>query len=141
MGGSAFSASLPSAGFPRLPPAVYNVLKANLLIKLQELYTHVGVPVEAPEKADHGDLDFLVAVPIATGTDYVPHERIVEAIGAKHVVPMAGNRTSNFAVPVQPQEWQDVGHGAEEDERRKLAEGHETFYQVHNYSRMTSKLF
>lgn len=131
MGGSAFSAKLPSTAFPRIPPAVYKNLRANLLLRLQELYTYVGVPVEAPEKADHGDLDFLVAVPIATGTDYVPHERIVEAIGAEHVVPMAGNRTSNFAVPVQPQEWEDVGHGAEENERRILAEGHQLFYQVH----------
>jgi hypothetical protein len=131
MGGSAFSASLPSTAFPRIPPAVYESLRANLLLKLQQLYTYVGVPVEAPEKADHGDLDFLVAIPIAAGSDYVPHELIVKTIGAKHLVPMAGNRTSNFAVPVQPQEWENVGHGAEENERRKLAEGHEIFYQVH----------
>lgn len=130
MGGSAFSASLPATAFPRIPPAVYKNLKSKLLLKLRELYTHVGVPVEAPEKADHGDLDFLVAVPIVPGTDFVSHERIVEAIGAKHVIPMEGYRTSNFAVPVQSKEWQEVGHGAEEEERRTLAEGHEIFYQV-----------
>lgn len=134
MGGSAFGTTLSTTAFPRIPPAVYKNLKAKFLLKLQEVYTHVGVPVEAPEKADHGDLDFLVAVPIAEGTDYVPHEWIIEAIGAKHVVPMAGHRTSNFAVPVQREEWEEVGHGAEEEERRRLAEGPENFYQVCRYA-------
>ena len=130
MGGSAFSASLPLTAFPRLPSSVYKNLKAKLLLKLQELYLYVGVPIEAPEKVDHGDLDFLVAVPLAPGTDYVRHEQIAEAIGAKHVVPNAGNRTSNFAIPIHHEEWKQAGHGAKEREQRSLAERQEIFYQV-----------
>ena len=141
MGGSAFSASLPLTAFPRLPPSVYKNLKAKLLLKLQELYTYVGVPIEAPEKADHGDLDFLVAVPLAAGTEYVRHDQIVEAIGAKHVVPNAGNRTSNFAIPVQHEEWEQAGHGAKEQERRSLAEGNEIFYQVCDRHALPPKCF
>ena len=128
MGGSAFSASRPSSVFPRIPPAVYAALKARLFPKLLELYTYVGVPTEAPEKNDHGDLDFLVAIPTAPFTDYVPHDHVKDAIGAEHLIPMDGNRTSHYAIPVQPGEWEC--HGGDEHQQHMLVDGQEIYYQV-----------
>lgn len=54
MGGNAFLERLPDHAFPRLPPALYFELRARLLLRLQQLYEHVTVPMEAPEKADYG---------------------------------------------------------------------------------------
>ncbi|KAI0354927.1 hypothetical protein OH77DRAFT_1425528 [Trametes cingulata] len=94
MGGNAFKAIVPDAVFPRMPPAVYNALKSTLLPLVQSLYTHVTVPPEAPEKADFGDLDFIVAGP----REGLTHEDVKTALRAAHSVPMPGNRTSNFAI-------------------------------------------
>lgn len=63
MGGNAFQSILSSPAFPRLPPAVYHGLKARLQPLLEELYVNVHVPREAPEKQDHGDVDFVVYLP------------------------------------------------------------------------------
>ncbi len=130
MGGSAFSASLPAVAFPRIPPTVYAALKARLFPKLLELYTYVGVPTEAPDKNDHGDLDFLVAIPKAPYTDRVPHDLVKDAIGAEHLIPMDGNRTSNYAILVQLGEWESFGHGGDEHQRRISAEIQQIYYQV-----------
>lgn len=138
MGGSAFSSTLRQSAFPRLPPVVYANLKAHLLPKLQNLYTFVSVPYEAPEKIDYGDLDFVVAgpkskrPPMESTTDSVnvPHEIVQEAIGARYAIPMEGNRTSNFAVVVAQGEWNQLGHGQEETKCRHGAEAGEIYYQV-----------
>lgn len=53
MGGNAFENLSPTA-FPRLPSQLYQLLKARWLPRLQELYKHVAVPAETPEKNDHG---------------------------------------------------------------------------------------
>uniref|UniRef100_A0A0W0F3U4 Uncharacterized protein n=1 Tax=Moniliophthora roreri TaxID=221103 RepID=A0A0W0F3U4_MONRR len=101
MGGSAFK-FLPTTAFPRLPPPLYQSQKARFLRAIQGLYVHVLVPHEGPEKESHGDIDFLVCTP-RDGNDGavdVPHQIMQEALGALHVVPMEGNRTSNFAVPI-----------------------------------------
>jgi hypothetical protein len=63
MGGNAFISVLGPASFPRLPPTVYNALKARLSPILEQLYVHVGVPPEAPEKESYGDLDTVVCLP------------------------------------------------------------------------------
>jgi hypothetical protein len=63
MGGNAFTSVLGPTSFPRLPPAVYDALKARILPILEELYVHVRVPPEAPEKESYGDLDIVVCSP------------------------------------------------------------------------------
>jgi hypothetical protein len=139
MGGSAFSSKFNQSAFPRLPPVVYEALKARLLPNLQYLYSFVAVPAEAPEKGDYGDLDFVVAgpkhnemVPANTLVN-VPHERVQAAIDAQYVNPMEGNRTSNFAVPVSQGEWGLLGHAQEENNCRQAAEAGVIFYQVRSY--------
>ena len=132
MGGSAFSASdvLQTAAFPRIPPAVYRNLKAHLYPKLSELYTWVGVPIEAPEKLDYGDVDFVVAIPKNQKSQSLSHQVVKEILGAEFVIPMEGNRTSNYAIPISPGEWALFGHSAEEDDNRKKVTDGEIFYQV-----------
>ncbi|KAJ7494617.1 hypothetical protein B0H11DRAFT_1802070 [Mycena galericulata] len=133
MGGSAFSATLPASAFPRIPPAVYHAVKARLTPRLQTLYSIVSTPFEAPEKEDHGDIDFLVCEPLDTSTPEVPHADVQALLKAKHVVPAPGNRTSSYAVPVERSEWSALGHGADEDARRRATEADnqdEIYYQV-----------
>ncbi|KAF8798935.1 hypothetical protein BYT27DRAFT_7202663 [Phlegmacium glaucopus] len=130
MGGSAFGAVLEAAVFPRIPPIVYNDLKARLFPKLAELYTWVGIPIEAPEKLNHGDLDFLVAAPKTQSAESLSHQMIKETLGATFMIPMEGNRTSNYAVPISPGEWAPFGHSAEEDDKRSKVNDGQIFYQV-----------
>jgi hypothetical protein len=128
MGGRAFRSVVSLAAFPRIPPAVYRNLKAHLHPKLSELYTWVGIPNEAPEKLDYGDVDVLVANP--KDQSLLSHQVIKEALRAKFVIPMEGNRTSNYAIPISPGEWALFGHSAEEDEERKKVTDGQLFYQV-----------
>lgn len=137
MGGNAFGSILKASSFPRLPPAVYAALKSRLLPKIQELYSFVAVPIEAPEKPDYGDLDFVVTgqkVQFDGTSDRVlvniPHEIVQQTIGARFVNPVDGNRTSNFAIPVVVGEWALLGHQMDEEEKRRDAEADEIFYQV-----------
>ncbi|KAJ7227075.1 hypothetical protein GGX14DRAFT_628086 [Mycena pura] len=132
MGGNAFSATLPASAFPRIPPAAYRALKARLTSRLRTLYSIVSTPVEAPEKADHGDLDFLVCEPLTGGTTEVPHVDVQALFAAKHVVPMPGNRTSSYAVLVEKGEWAAVDHPSNEEAARQAAEAdkQEIYYQV-----------
>ncbi|KAF8895530.1 hypothetical protein BD779DRAFT_1500014 [Infundibulicybe gibba] len=137
MGGSAFSSKLSSSAFPRMPPVVYQTLKARFLPVLHTFYKHVVIPVEAPGKPDHGDLDFVVVGPLREdGTSdkaesmNVPHARVAQALGASVVIPMEGNRTSNFAVPVSAGEWARLGCAQAEERGRDAAPGRGIFYQV-----------
>lgn len=130
MGGNAFCAMLSSAAFPRLPPAVYRALKSDMLTKISEFYDCVGVPPEAPEKADYGDVDYLVTSPKAGYGSFVPHEIIKQALNARYVNAMDGNRTSNYAVPVKYGQWMDLAHGPEEIEKRSATEDGQIYYQV-----------
>ena len=121
MGGSAFHALLGKQAFPRVPPELYSTFKARLLPKLCELYSFVAIPVEAPEKLDYGDLDFLVAGPkpcVETGEERVavPHGMVQAALGAKHVIPMDGYRTSNYAVPISKDEQMFANLVGDEDD-------------------------
>jgi len=98
-----------------MPPSVYLSLKTTVLPRIAELYTHVGVPYEAPQKADHGDLDIIVTQPKA---GQVLHEQVREALGATLSIPLDGFRTSNFAVPVRAEDLQlmeieDIDHAAD----------------------------
>lgn len=75
-----------------MPTFVYSDLKAKLHKALCGLYEHVTTPAEAPEKADHGDIDFIVCSPRAD----VTHEQIHGALKATWSIPKKG--TSNFAL-------------------------------------------
>ncbi|KAH9065408.1 hypothetical protein EDB87DRAFT_1555475 [Lactarius vividus] len=108
MGGKAFLSLLPNTTFPRLAPVIYASSKSSLLSRLTPLFQYVGVPHEAPEKQDYGDIDFVVACPNDTS---VGHEEIKNALGASVCIPSAqsdGRGTHNFAmrlanlVPSQP---------------------------------------
>ena len=114
MGGNAFSEQLPTAVFPRMPPAFYNSLKSRIIPRLETLYHLVVVPPEAPEKPDHGDLDILVCQPrnVKEGiprSECVTLEEIEQALGSVHSIPLPGDRTSNFAIPIQQDEVQHFG--------------------------------
>ena len=105
MGGKAFHRQFSAEDFPRIPTPVYEKIKERLLKRLQLIYTRVGVPHEAPGKNDHGDLDFLVVGPLGSIND------VKNAIGATSSICLEGNRTSNFAVPVDHSEWEGVTDG------------------------------
>ncbi|KAF8500982.1 hypothetical protein F5888DRAFT_1609856 [Russula emetica] len=97
MGGKAFRSHLPNATFPRLSPLVYASLKSTLLPRLTPLFQYVGVPHEAPEKEDHGDVDFIVACPL----NDIGHEEIKHALGANACIPSPQSDrggTYNFAL-------------------------------------------
>ncbi len=108
MGGKAFLSLLPDTTFPRLAPTIYASLKSGLLPRLTPLFQYVGVPHEAPEKQDFGDVDFVVACPPNAA---VMHEEIKTALGASVCISSAqsdGRGTHHFAlrladlVPSQP---------------------------------------
>lgn len=135
MGGSAFSAILPASAIPRIPPAVYRAVKTRLTPRLQTLYSVVSTPYEAPEKQDHGDFDFLVCEPCNSDseTPEVPHDQVKSVLNATHVVPMPGNRTSSYAVPIETSEWKALGHFSDEEVLRRAAakdNQRELYYQV-----------
>lgn len=96
MGGNAFNSILPNASFPRMSPELYQQLKADAAARLRTFYETVGTPCEAPEKSDHGDIDFIVCE--AIGDPSLDAIRI--ALGACHMIPLEGNRMSHFAIPL-----------------------------------------
>ncbi|KAF8073591.1 hypothetical protein FPV67DRAFT_1376021, partial [Lyophyllum atratum] len=139
MGGSAFATILNPNSFPRMPPTVYAAVKNRLFPQLENLYQHVAVPFEAPEKTSYGDVDFVVAGPkigidsagaeVVGAPVNVAHALVQEAIGARYTNPQEGNRTSNFAVPIAKGGWGLLNHGREEDEARRAVSGGDIFYQ------------
>ncbi|KII86880.1 hypothetical protein PLICRDRAFT_113718 [Plicaturopsis crispa FD-325 SS-3] len=107
MGGKAFQQlGLSLSAFPRLAPAVYLALKARFQPSLSPLFSLVGVPAEAPEKRDHGDIDFIVAGP----SEGVGHLQVAQALGAVHRLEF--EVTSHYAVDVHvcqdKDEWERV---------------------------------
>ncbi|KAI0699123.1 hypothetical protein BC835DRAFT_1227272, partial [Cytidiella melzeri] len=96
MGGNAFATLLPEASFPRMSPSVYQRLKDRLGTRLRDLYEVVAVPCEAPEKADYGDLDFVVYKPVRG----LAQDEISEALCARQAK-FEGDRMSYFAVPAE----------------------------------------
>ena len=111
MGGNAFSEQLPTAVFPRMSPAFYDSLKSRIMPRLGALYHFVVVPPEAPGKLNYGDLDILVCKPkdVKEGiplSECVTLKEIEQALGSAHSIPLPGDRTSNFAIPIQQDEIQ-----------------------------------
>ncbi|KAI9058271.1 hypothetical protein FKP32DRAFT_1688728 [Trametes sanguinea] len=107
MGGNAFKTLVPDAIFPRMPPAVYEALKASLYPVLRPLYAQVVVPREAPGKEDYGDLDFVVCGP----REGVTPAEVKAALRATHSIPMEGPRTSNFAISLNA--WEEVARASQ----------------------------
>ena len=103
MGGRAFIQALPVGSFPRLRSPLYNDVKKRLTEMLQTIYEYVEVPPEAPEKKDHGDVDFVVAChPGGAPTT----DRVKDVLGAVAAVQLEGYKMSNYAVPLTEDELQ-----------------------------------
>ena len=97
MGGKAFNALLPDASFPRMPPSFYFALKQRLTPLLEQFYSQVTVPPEAPEKVDYGDIDVVVCGP----REGLTHEELKNALGATHGIALQGSRGMHqFAIPL-----------------------------------------
>ncbi|KAJ3484250.1 hypothetical protein NLI96_g5754 [Meripilus lineatus] len=97
MGGNAFNLLHPNAKFPRIQPVVYNQLKHNFHEVLHGLYSDVATPREAPEKLDHGDIDFIVHGPRRP----VVHQDLERAFRSKWSTPPNGIKgIGNFAIPL-----------------------------------------
>nr|GAT60847.1 predicted protein [Mycena chlorophos] len=127
MGGHAFSATLPEAAFPRIPPPVYEALKKQITPKLESLFQVVSTPAEAPQKADHGDVDFLVCQPL----EELTHKEIQALLAADHVLP--AHQTSSYALRVERGAWGPLGLEEQEDTARTAAEAagsSNIYYQV-----------
>ncbi|KAF9242595.1 hypothetical protein BU15DRAFT_60316 [Melanogaster broomeanus] len=104
MGGRAFLQEFPPGSLPRLPTSLYALLKTRLLASLLTLYAIAVVPQEAPEKKDHGDIDFVVARSLNPGQEVTP-EQVRRVLGAAKSIELEGNRTSNYAIEITHEEW------------------------------------
>lgn len=98
MGGKALLSLLPHATFPRLSSALYNTIKIRLHARLSPHFDRVEIPHEAPEKLDHGDIDFIVVSP----RPGLQHHDVERALGAtsRHSIPSpeVNAGTSHFAL-------------------------------------------
>ncbi|KAG9315899.1 hypothetical protein JVU11DRAFT_3548 [Chiua virens] len=56
-----------------------------------------------PEKIDHGDIDFVVAYPL--NREIIPPEQVGRVLGAIKSIELDGNRPSNYAVEIGPEDW------------------------------------
>ncbi|RMZ90183.1 hypothetical protein DV736_g2591, partial [Chaetothyriales sp. CBS 134916] len=68
MGGNAFAGDDPNLLFPRLSPRLYKQLKDEITTRLLKHFQYARVPIEAPEKTSHGDIDVLVCNPVSPDT-------------------------------------------------------------------------
>lgn len=78
MGGHAFK----DLNCPRMAPDVYQRMKSHVTSALQKMFPYVVVPTEMPEKADFGDVDFLVSPASSTSIDIFDWPGTVNAIKA-----------------------------------------------------------
>ncbi|QUC15852.1 uncharacterized protein UV8b_00093 [Ustilaginoidea virens] len=102
MGGRAFASRDKPLFTPRMPPPVYQHVKARCHDILRQRYMCVASPIEAPGKQDHGDVDILVAWPWQQGLDTARQlEHIAASLGATDVI-AGGASTFNLAIPWPP---------------------------------------
>jgi hypothetical protein len=99
MGGLAFASGPNPLSTPRMPFAVYEVVKSRCHEILKQYYTYVATPIEAPGKKDYGDVDFLVACP--TPLCHGPNIAVIlgKALGTEHSISGKGSNTISFALP------------------------------------------
>jgi len=101
MGGQAFADMATDSGksvhIPRMPSALYNNISAEYQQKLETLFERVVIPREAPAKADHGDVDFLVQgiLPNTSGKDI--WTAIEDMLGAE--LHFSRGNSHSYAVP------------------------------------------
>ncbi|KAK4192629.1 hypothetical protein QBC35DRAFT_373007 [Podospora australis] len=120
MGGLAFSHFPDPPYTPRMPTRVYERVKTSCHHALRELFVHVATPIEGPGKADHGDVDILVALE-RRSADAAPSstkdliEKIKTALGAEHSI--AVHNMANLAIP-WPSSLATNGHGALKDDEQ-----------------------
>lgn len=96
MGGHAFdktSLDGTALSVPRIKHGLYCRLMEQYTKVLQHFFTNVLVPREVPNKADYGDIDFLVEGSIG---EWSP-QAIGQALGAEYYV--SHGNTHSFAVP------------------------------------------
>ncbi|KAK3110580.1 hypothetical protein LTR53_014978 [Teratosphaeriaceae sp. CCFEE 6253] len=105
MGGAAFATAAapgaPTLRTPRLSPADYTRLRSTLKTTLQAFFgssTELDTLRPAPEKPDHGDIDFLVAHDDPTAVDWLA---LATAIGAAGLIVHHAAMCS-LAVPLHP---------------------------------------
>lgn len=91
MGGKAF----PNAHVPRMSPALYKQLSAEYQAKLEMVFPRVVIPRNAPDKADYGDIDYLVEGPTSSG-DAVWNE-LKEVLGAEFY--LRNGNSHSFGIP------------------------------------------
>jgi hypothetical protein len=89
-----------------MPPAVYVQIRQQCQETLRQYFTYVATPIEAPGKKDFGDVDLLVACPIAPCSGQNVIETVGEVLGA--VRRTSGGGTTSFALP-----WPDITDEAE----------------------------
>ncbi|KAF9876635.1 hypothetical protein CkaCkLH20_06043 [Colletotrichum karsti] len=97
MGGSVFTTGNQPLNTPRMPPEIYERVKAQCYAALRKIYICVASPIEGPAKKDYGDIDILVAweksvFPAGGQSTYAPFkdkkeacEAIQEALGSPFI--------------------------------------------------------
>jgi hypothetical protein len=109
MGGKAF----PELKTPRMSPEAYQLVKSRFHAILREKFLHVATPIEAPAKADYGDLDIMVCEPLQQTLHSLHMEAtpgkeranfltkdIAAMTGATHSKQVGNLESWNFAWPV-----------------------------------------
>lgn len=94
MPNKSFTAKLGEEAFPLRPTESYTKLKVSVGDKLKSIYKVVGVPAPSPEKAEHGDIYFVVCEPVGT----VSPAQMQKTLGAQ-LMEEDGSRIAHFAVP------------------------------------------
>ena len=95
MGGKAFSHGPNPLSTPRIPKAIYTLLRDEYINLLSTLYGNVASPLDAPGKDSYGDIDVLVSSPLRPITP----QTLAQALNAKATVTIPGSPTTSFAVP------------------------------------------
>lgn len=104
MGGKAFAAGHVGLLTPRMPPHIYSKVMCHCCDILRQYFKHVATPIEAPQKIDYGDVDFLVAQPYSPeisknqGMTRTTAEILAKAFEAERFISVSGNPTMSFAV-------------------------------------------
>lgn len=108
MGGSTFTSGPNAVYTPRMPPAVYRLMRDTCQAKLRELFVCVATLIEGPEKSDYGDIDIMVALDKQPGRSV---RDAVAAIGAALQAERAetSDKTAHFAIPWPEKLVEDSG--------------------------------
>ncbi|KAH6718760.1 hypothetical protein BKA61DRAFT_596214 [Leptodontidium sp. MPI-SDFR-AT-0119] len=141
MGGSAFI----DLFTPRMPPDIYNLILSQTLTTIQKHFTHVSSPIEAPGKADFGDIDILCHGPLTPpyNPSLTPKAKVTETIakelGAKSWIVGKSMQGMNLAIPwpdshpdhsTSDENHETPGEGEGEGEEERAGGEEERFIQL-----------